>query len=327
MKMLSTGFACLAAAATFVATTITPVAAEEAWPSGPVSVIMHTKPGGTSDIFIRTLAKSLEPEIGRDVIVVNAPGGGGANQMSRVSSAKPDGLTLGVNTLTHFTGMQTNLKGTFAPEDFSWIASVQEDPILFFVREDSPYQSFDDVIAAAKENPESINIGGFGPIGSMQHIGMSMLENATDTKFNWIGYPSTPDIIAALLGGHVDIGVSNLGPTAEYFESGRIRGMGVLANERLAGKPDLPTFIEQGVDVDSSWIQVRGVFGPADMPMELQQKVADAFHEAMRADSYQEYARSTGVTDSWMGPAEYADFVANISDVAVEQLTAAGVLQ
>ncbi len=100
-----------------------------------------------------------------------------------------------------------------------------------------------------------------------------------------------------------------------------------LAGERLEGMPDLPTFAEQGVDVSSDWIQVRGVFGPKDMPMELQQKVADAFHEAMRAESYQNYARSTGVTDSWMGPADYADFVSKISDVAVEQLTAAGVLQ
>ncbi len=327
MKLLPKGLAPLLTAATLAATAAAPALAEDNWPSGPLEVIMHTKPGGTSDIFIRTLAKSLEPAIGQDVVVINAPGGGGANQMSRISVAKPDGLTLGVNTLTHFTGMQTNLKGTFSPEDFSWIASVQEDPILFFVREDSPYKSFEEVIAAAKEDPESISIGGFGPVGSMQHIGMSMLENATGAKFNWIGYPSTPDILTALLGGHVDIGVSNLGPTAEYFESGRIRGLGVLADERLEGKPDLPTFVEQGVDVSSDWIQVRGVFGPADMPIELQQKVADAFHEAMRAESYQNYARSTGVTDSWMGPAEYADFVSKITDVAVAQLTAAGVLQ
>ncbi|WP_425101948.1 Bug family tripartite tricarboxylate transporter substrate binding protein [Tropicibacter sp. S64] len=327
MNLLSNRIAAVVAAAVLSATSAIPAAAQDTWPAGPLEVVMHTKPGGTSDIFIRTLAKSLEPAIGQEVIVINAPGGGGANQMSRISAAKPDGLTLGVNTLTHFTGMQTNLKGTFAPGDFSWIASVQEDPILFFVREDSPYKSFDDVIAAAKEAPESINVGGFGPVGSMQHIGMSMLENATGTRFNWIGYPSTPDIMAALLGGHVDIGVSNLGPTAEYFESGRIRGLGVLADKRLESKSDLPTFVEQGVDVDSSWIQVRGVFGPAGMPMELQQKVADAFHEAMRAESYQEYARSTGVTDSWMGPKEYSEFVAKITDVAVEQLTAAGVLQ
>ncbi len=327
MNILSNGLAMIAAAATLTTASVSPAAAQDSWPGGPLEVVMHTKPGGTSDIFIRTLIKSLEPAIGQEVIVVNAPGGGGANQMSRISAAKPDGLTLGVNTLTHFTGMQTNLKGTFAPEDFSWIASVQEDPILFFLRDDSPYQSFAEVIAAAKENPESLNIGGFGPVGSMQHLGMSILENATGTKFNWIGYPSTPDILAALLGGHIDIGVSNLGPTAEYFDSGRIRGLGVLAAERLEGKPDLPTFAEQGIDADSSWIQVRGVFDPADMPMVLQQQVADAFHEAMRAQTYQDYARSTGVTDSWMGPEEYSAFVTNISDVAVKQLKAAGVIE
>ncbi|MCR4265175.1 tripartite tricarboxylate transporter substrate binding protein [Nitratireductor sp. ZSWI3] len=316
----------IALAATAAVSVTTTALAQDNWPDGPLEVVMHTKPGGTSDIFIRTLAQSLEPQIGQPIVVTNAPGGGGATQMAKVRSAKADGLTLGINTLTHFTSMQTNLKGTFSPDDFSWIASVQEDPILFFVREDSPYQTFADVIAAARENPATISIGGFGPVGSMQHIGTSILENATDTKFNWIGYESTPDILTALLGGHVDIGVSNLGPTAPYFEAGRIRGLGVLNNERLEGLPELATFGEQGIDVDTSWIQVRGVFGPKGMPMELQQQIADAFHDAMKADSYQNYARSTGVSDSWMEPADYSDFVSNISEVARTQLTAAGVL-
>lgn len=85
--------------------------AESNWPSGPVNMVMHTAAGGSADVFIRTLAKTLEPEIGQKVIVINAPGGGGAAQMTRVLSAKPDGLTLGVNTLSHFTSMLTNLKG------------------------------------------------------------------------------------------------------------------------------------------------------------------------------------------------------------------------
>ena len=317
----------MAAAACLLTAAATTATAQDDWPTGPVEVVMHTKPGGTSDIFIRTLAESLEPAIGQPIVVVNAPGGGGAAQMAKVRSAKPDGLTLGINTLTHFTGMQTNLKGTFAPEDFSWIAGVQVDPILYYVREDSPYNTMADAVAAAKENPGSISIGGFGPAGSMQNLGTSMIESATGAKFNWIGYESTPDITTALLGGHIDIAVSNLGPTAPFFESGRIKGLGVLGDERLAGAPDLPTLAEQGIDVDTSWVQVRGVFGPADMPMELQQKIADAFHSAMQSDSYQEYAKSTGVTDSDMGPEEYTAFVKTIGDTAVTQLTAAGLMQ
>ena len=318
-----------AVALTFTATVATSGAAfaESDWPTGPVKMIMHTKAGGSSDVFIRTLAKSLEPQIGQKVIVINSPGGGGASQMSKIRPAKPDGLTLGINTLTHFTGMLTNLKGTFSMDDFSWVGSTQEDAILLFVREDSEIKNLDDLIAKAKENGGTINIGGFGPVGSMQNIGVSMLENAAGVKFNWVGFNATPDIISALLGGHVDVGVSNLGATRSFFDANRIKGLGVLGEERLTGLPDLKTFGEQGYKVDTSWVQVRGIFGPAGIPMETQQKIADAFHEAMRSDDYQKYARAAGVTDSWMGPEKYTKFTKSVTKVAETQLKAAGVLK
>ncbi|CVI62972.1 MULTISPECIES: Bug family tripartite tricarboxylate transporter substrate binding protein [Agrobacterium] len=317
--------ACMAATAAFA---VSPAFAETSWkPTGPVNVVMHTKPGGTADIFIRTLAQSLEPLIGQTIVVVNAPGAGGATQMARVASAKPDGLTLGINTMTHFTSMLTNLKGTFSADDFAWIASTQEDPIIYFTRADSDIKSIGDLVAKAKERSGTINIGGFGPVGSMQHLGTSMLEHAAGVKFNWVGFDSTPDIMTALLGGHIDVGVSNLGPTAPFFESKRINGLGVLGEKRLEGAPDVPTFGEQGFKVDTSWVQVRGIFGPKDMPPELQQQIADAFHEAMKAKVYQDYAHSTGVVDSWMGPQQYTAFVRSVSDTATKQLQTAGLLQ
>jgi len=295
------------------------------WPSGPLTVVMHTKAGGSSDVFIRTLAKTLEPEIGQKVVVINSPGGGGASQMARIRPAKPDGMTVGINTLTHFTGMLTNLKGTFSPDEFSWIASTQEDAILLFVRADSDIKSLDDLVAKARNG--QVNIGGFGPIGSMQSIGVSMLEQAAGVKFNWVGFNATPDIVTALLGGHVDVGVSNLGAVRPFFDANRISGVGVLGKERLSGLPELPTFGEQGYDVDTSWIQVRGLFGPKGIPMDVQQKIADAFHAAMRSEHYQTYSRNAGVMDSWMGPKEYSAFVKQVSSVAEHQLQAAGIIK
>lgn len=300
------------------------VSAETKWPTGPVDVVLHTKPGGGTDVFIRTLAEALEPAIGQKIVVLNAPGGAGATQMNKVRSSRPDGLTLAVNTVTHFTGMLTNLKGVFAPEDFSWIALCQEDPILLFVRQDSGIASLQDLVEKARAGSGKINIGGFGPVGSMQNIGISMLEKAAGVKFNWVAFQSTPDVMAALLGGHVDVGVSNLGPTLQYFESGRVRGLGVLGKDRLSSLPDVPTFGEAGYKVDTSWVQVRGIFGPKDMPLELQQKIADAVHKAMRSEKYQQYARSAGVIDSWYGPKEYSAFVKNVLATAKEQLEAAG---
>ncbi|WP_445010879.1 tripartite tricarboxylate transporter substrate binding protein [Vreelandella stevensii] len=308
------------AAISAVVASSTVTADDSEWPQDTVRIIMHTKAGGSADVFMRTLAESLEPQIGQSIAIINSPGGGGASQMSRVRSAQPDGLTLAVNTLSHFTGMLTNLEGVFSIDDFSWIATAQSDPNLIWTRVDSPLGDLDALIEEAKQRGGRVTVGGFGPQGSTQHIGLKMLENIAGVEFEWVPFNATPDIVAAVLGGHVDVGMSNLSGAQAYFEAGRLKGLGVHGEERLDSLPDVATFEEQGYDVDSSWVQVRGIFGPAGMPMELQQQIADAFHEAMKTEHYQAYARSAGVTDSWMGPEEYTDFAHEISEIARREL-------
>ncbi|WP_386080733.1 tripartite tricarboxylate transporter substrate binding protein [Vreelandella sp. F11] len=319
-KKLATILLSSIAAASLVPVSTIATADDSEWPQDTVRIIMHTKAGGSADVFMRTLAESLEPQIGQSIAIINSPGGGGASQMSRVRSAEPDGLTLAVNTLSHFTGMLTNLEGVFSIDDFSWIATAQSDPNLIWTRTDSPISDLDDLINEAKQRDGKVTVGGFGPQGSTQHIGMSMLENVADVEFEWVPFNATPDIVAAVLGGHIDVGMSNLSGAQAYFDAGRLKGLGVHGEERLESLPDVATFAEQGYDVDSSWVQVRGIFGPAGMPMELQQQIADAFHEAMKTDHYQAYARSAGVTDSWMGPEEYTEFAYQISEVAQQEL-------
>lgn len=313
------------AVATVVATVSLGAIAEEKWPNGPVTIYMHTKAGGSSDIFIRTLAKSLEPQIGENIIVVNSPGGGGASQMARVRSAKPDGQTLGINTLSHFTGMVDNLKGTFALDDFSWIATTQEDQNLMYVRADSDLNDLKDLEQAAKKR--TINVGGFGPVGSTQYISMSMYAEAAGVELNWVAFNSTPDIVAALLGGHIDVGMSSLGGAKSFFDAGRIKGLGVHGMQPLDGYESIKTFSDQGYSVDNSWVQLRGVFGPKGIPEETQQQIADAFHKAMLDEDYQTYARNSGVIDSWLGPVEYYKAANRISELAEYNLKKAGVIE
>ena len=247
--------------------------------------------------------------------------------MSRIREAKPDGLTLGINTVTHITNMLTNLRGIFSPDDFSWIALTQLDSSILVVREDSPLNDLSNLVALAKEKVGEGNIGGYGPVGSFPNITMKMLEEATGVTFNWIAFGSSPDISAAVLGGHVDVGINSLGPVVDLFEAGRLKGLGVLADERLSSLPDMQTWAEQGIEADTSWQQIRGIYGPKDMPMELQQQIADAFHKAMQADAYQTYASAAAVEDGDLGPEEYKAFVDRLMTVAEAQLVAAGLLK
>jgi putative tricarboxylic transport membrane protein len=302
-------------------------AAETKWPAKPIELVVHVGPGGATDIFARMLAKAAEPLLGKPVVVVNKTGGTGAVQMSALKSAAPDGYTIGVHTLSHFTAMLTNLKGTFAPKDFSWICLNQFDPHVIMVRQDSPYKTLKDLVDAAKQKGGEITVGGYGSPGSVSHIGMQMFATAAGLKMSWVAYNSTPDAMSALLGSHVEASIANPGPVLQFAEAGRIRVLGVLGNERIQGFPEAPTLQEAGYNVDGNWQNLRGLYGPAGIPEEIQKKIADAFSKAMETPEFAAYEKDAGLIRKAMGPAEYREFTKTLTGLAESGLKAAGLTQ
>lgn len=298
------------------------VAQADDWPTRPVELVVLTGPGGASDIFARNLARAVEPALGQPVIVVNRPGGGGATQMAALRSAAPDGYTLGVNTLSHFTSMQSNLKGVFAVEDFDWITMVQQDSFLLFVNADSPIQTMEDVTRLAQERGGSIDIGGFGPIGSPQNIATRIIMEAAGAEENWVSFSATSDTVAAVLGDHVEVGSGNPGPLIDFVESGRVRVLGVLADQRSAALPDVPTFAEQGLEADTEWQQIRGIFGPAGIPDEVQATIAAAFETAIADEEFKAFEAVSGADSRFMGPEDYTAYIGMLDEMAVKGLQA-----
>jgi tripartite-type tricarboxylate transporter receptor subunit TctC len=303
--------------------------ASETWqPEGPVNLVLHTGPGGASDIFARTLARSLEPIIGQPLVMQNAQGGAGAVQMAQIARARPDGLTLGVNTMSHFTAMLGNLSGTFSPDDFTWIAVFQFDPHVVMAGPDSGFASLTDLVEAAKASPEGqLTIGGYGSAGSVQHLAMSMLAQEAGFAINWVGFDSTPEVLTALMGGHVDAAISNPGPALPFLESDRVVGLGVLGHDRLEALPEVATFAEQGFKTNPDWQQLRGLFGPAGMDETLQQQIADAFHQAQQDEEFRVFEAQSGVVSSDMGPEEYSAYVQQINEIAAATMRDVGLIQ
>ena len=293
------------------------------FPTKPIEIIVQNAPGGASDIFARTLARSAEDIFGQPVIVVNRAGGGGAAQMAAVRAAAPDGYTIGVNTLSHFTAMLTNLDGVFAPDDFSWIAQVQQDAHVLFVREDSPYQTFSDLVSGQAE--ASIVVGGYGAVGSIANIATRLVTDTADLTVDWVGYDSSTEAITGLLGGHVQMAVANPGPVLDFARAGRVRILGVLSEERSSAFPDVPTFLEQGIDANPGWQQIRGIYGPAGIPENISQILADGLIEAMQSEEFQRYQDETAIEGLAVGPAEYAARVEALMQDAREGLASVSI--
>ncbi|NIZ11962.1 tripartite tricarboxylate transporter substrate binding protein [Phaeobacter sp. HF9A] len=295
------------------------------WPSKAIEIVIPNGPGGPTDILARSLARAAEPVFGQEVVVINKPGGGSATQMTIVKAAKPDGYTLGVNTLTQFTAMKTNLEGLFTIEDFDWIAMLQQDSYMLFVSADSPYQTFDDFVADVKASGEVPNVGGFGSIGSVSNVASELATNAAGIDINWVSYNKTADTITNVLGGHVDVGSANAGSLREFVEAGRVRVLGVLADQRNPSLPDAPTYSEMGYDVDTDWQQIRGLVAPAGVPDEIKQKLAAGLQEAVNSPEFKQYEAMAGVAPRFLGPDEYEAFARKLDALAVKGLKAAGI--
>lgn len=257
------------------------------YPEKPVEIVAWASPGGGSDLMCRTFAKALEA-VGfpQPVYVVNKPGGSGAVGMTYVQSKPADGYTiLGVTNNLIFTPLTTpGFQYTF--RDFEPIIMFGYDPKYIVVASRSPFQTIEDLIGYAKDHPGEVKVGTFGP-GSDDHVVGMMLANVAGVEFNFIPFDSGGEILAALLGGHIDAQIAELNEVKGQLEVGAVRILAVATAERVQGIPDVPTLKEKGWDVVLP--KFRGFMVKKGTPTEIVQALIEWAVKAVQADVFQAY--------------------------------------
>jgi len=320
------GFAIAVALAASVTASSARAAADD-FPNKPITIVVHTGAGSSTDIFARELAHGAGKIFGKPVVVVNRAGGSGATQMALIKSADPDGYTVGVNTASHLTAMETNLKGIYKWQDFSWITLNQLDPYITVVAADSPYKTMQDLVAAGKKDGVNLKVGGFGTVGAAHNIAFNLLAEKADLPFTWVSYTGGPQAMTALLGKHIDVVNTNPGPALQFAAAGRVRILGILNESRVDSLPDTPTYAEAGYPVDATWKQIRGIFGPKDIPMDIQKKLADGFFKAMQTPAFQKYMKETAQIAGDKGPDQYPAFIQKMDAIGSVWLKKQGLLK
>jgi putative tricarboxylic transport membrane protein len=226
-------------------------------PEKPVEFIVQSAAGGGSDIFARTMAKIMADEkiVTVPINVVNKPGGSGAVAYSYLNQKKGDPYIIATATGSYIT---TPIQGhsPVSYKNFTNLAVLCVEDYVGVVRTDSPYKSLKEMIAAAKQKPNSIRVGGSGPAGSDAII-RHKLEKATGVKLNYIVFQSGGEVNAAQLGGSVDFASPNPSEATQLVKAGRLRPLAMFSSERLDNWKDVPTAKEQGIDVTLD--QFRGV--------------------------------------------------------------------
>jgi tripartite-type tricarboxylate transporter receptor subunit TctC len=282
-----------------------PIHAAE-FPTKEVQIIIPYASGGATDLIFRALAATTGKYLGKAVIVVNRPGGGGAVGCTEAAQAKPDGYTL-VSAITPLTILPHQVKTAFTYKDFNPVINVVSDPCMFLVRPDAPWKSLKEFLDYAKKNPDMITVGNSGAGGGVHLIALAF-EKAAGVKFNHIPFAGGGPSITALLGGHINAVSVSPPEGIEHVKAGKLKIIALFAEKRFAMFPDVPTVKEQGIDfVMGQW---RGLAAPKGTPPNVIKKLHDAFKKGMDDPVFQKNAKDMAVNLNYLGPEAFGKLMA-----------------
>jgi putative tricarboxylic transport membrane protein len=294
-------------------------------PSKPVEVIVHTGPGGGSDLLARAMANMIEKEklLPVRMVIVNKPGGNGAVAAAALSEKKDDPHTIGLITSVWIAGPLTSAEAKVTVNDLKPIALLMLEPAVFAVRADSPYKTLKEFIEAAKAKPGSLKQSG-GSSTSRDNIIRQQLSHATGAKWAFVSFPGGGERLAALLGGHVDIMVIEPQEAGEQVRAGKLRVLAQLSDHRLPAWPDVPTLKEAGYDLTPT-PQIRAVVGPPQMPNDAAAYYEALFAKLRETPSWKAYVKDNQLEDRFAKGEELRKTVADIEKQLKEQYQLAGV--
>ena len=281
------------------------------YPEKPVEIIVGYAAGGGTDVMARTIAQFLETELGGSVVVKNEPGAGGQIGFTNTAKAKPDGYTLGTFNLPAAFALTLDREAGYDTDSFTYLANFVDDPNTVVVAADSPYQTLDDLIAAATEAPGAITMG-LSSLGGNDHFAAIMLQDDTGTEFTLVPFKGAALARTALMGGHIAVGTMALSQTTGFGDEMRV--LAVLSDERSEFAPDVPTAAEQGIDIRMS--SLRGIVAPAGLDPEVQDKLETALERVNEDPEFQEMMKSQGNPISFLAGQDYASTAREQADVA-----------
>ncbi|WP_319547147.1 tripartite tricarboxylate transporter substrate binding protein [Ruegeria conchae] len=256
---------------------LTGASVAEEYPERPIMMMVSYGAGGATDFQARivTMTSGNEDALGMPIAIINKPGAGGRVGWNWFATqADPDGYTLAAYNVPHFIAQSIKGGVEYSTDSFEPIANWGADPAVFVVGADSEFNSMEDVVAFAKENPGKLTVSGAGLFVG-HHIAALQIDKAAGTKMAYI--PTKGGGAAAMkavIAGEVMGGINNLSDAFRAQEAGNVKILGVADLERNAFLPDVPTMMEQGLDVDNSSVNFRGVMVPKGTPPEVIEKLS-----------------------------------------------------
>ena len=294
------------------------------YPNRPITLVVPWGAGGGTDAVARFIASLMEKDLGQPVNVVNRTGGSGVVGHSAIATAAPDGYTVGMITV-EITMMHHQKLTELNPASYTPIALVNLDPAGFQVRADSSYKTMADVLAAIKANPGKFKASGTGQ-GGIWHLALAGM--LSDLKIDPATVPWVPSNGAApglqdLVAGGVEFVPCSLPEARSLIDAGKVRSLTVMATERAALFPNVPTLKEA---TGSGWTTGawRGIAAPKGLPKEVQTRLEASVKKAYDSKEYKDFMTQRGFGVLWGNSEEFAKFMAKGDADMKSVMTAVG---
>ncbi len=279
-------------------------AAEDLVPGRPVTLVVPTAAGGTTDFAARLLAEPLGQRLGRPVVVDNRAGANGVIGIQAVARARADGHTLLVQYSGYHVGTPAVVRniGWDPLKDLAPVALLMDAPQVLLAHPSVPARTLADLVAYAKANPGKLNYASAGN-GSMQHLGTELLKQRAGIELEHVPYKGTGPVMQDLLLGRVQLFLTTPPPAVPFIRNGQLRALALAARERHPALPEVPTTEDAGLPgfVAEAWF---AVFAPARTPAPLAERLAAEVSAITATPEFRAKAEEQGAVVRPMAPAE-----------------------
>ena len=287
---------------------------------GNIEITVLFPAGSSADVTARLLAQGMSKQLGTNVIVVNRPGAGGAIGYKYVASQKPDGYALVWNSNSISTTFHSG-QSTVDYRAFEAVARVLAESPLLAVKGDAKWKTLNDFIAEAKARPGKITVANSGA-GSHTHISAVALFKTAGVEVIDVPYGAA-QVVPSLLGGHVDSMVQLPGALAGHVKNGSMRLLASLTPARDPTMPEVPTAIEQGVNVSlEAW---RGIAVPKGTPREVIVMLEAAIRRAVEDPDFIRGSENLAVRPAFAPSAQFGELIAKEDGEMAKMMRVIGV--
>lgn len=317
----------MAAAVGGLGVAVAGMAAAQAFPERPVTLVVGFPPGGSTDVVARILAENMTKTLGQPVIVENRDGAGGTVGIGYVARSAPDGYTLGVSgvgasILVAGMGRDT---GYDIDNELDIVGVTGTLGLVIAGRNGLEPQTLEELTQYAKDNPGELAYGTSG-VGTPGHLAMEYLLSLADIEMLHIPYKGNTPLMNDVLGGHVDIALLTAPGAAEQVRAGGIHPYAVSSPDRSPLIPDVPTISESGFDGFTATLW-NLLVAPEGTPEDVQAILSDALNKAMQDETVLKAFAEQGLAPTITTPAEATEFletertkwVAVINDLGISE--------